>query len=607
MKKPVVIIFIILLLAFLLPTAVSAEPVCTEEHLCNSVVQIKGQLAPIPFTGDAAWMSIAKDLFEIRVEYSDGIDSAADKDALLILTCSTDGRTFDTCEKENFNQVGSYLMRVTAAQSDKLYYLESYAETQLTITEASAADPDGLTIVYHDTGADSGSAVEDEASYKLGDEVTILGNLGLDDTGNPNPLVKQDAQLTGWNSEVDGKGHSYAFGESIIITRDLNLYPIWESEAGDDVLAADPAIHLTPNATEVSVSLVEPAVVDSAAAQKVLDAPVEGEPQYGDSWFLVSNNPDLVIDPTAADPAVEPVSEPALEPASDPAIEPDREPTPAAELSIDPAEEIAASLALESSEEPSLPLIEEAADESEIMGTASEIHTKIIPETTAEDTPVEPGPAPDAVTAMKPSTELFCENPSNETDTCALDLAVEKNAALQSEGICNPSLGPCLPATGIAVTNVLSAQPESFEYLPLGMQLELPLLDVVADLVTVPLEENNWQVRWLGNRAGMLEGSALPGEGITYIAAHNHLSENQVGPFLFISALNTNDRIFIRNASGNLLEYIVADNELYKPDDFQLVQQKATEIGNALVLITCENESMDGGYLNRRVVFAKPV
>jgi hypothetical protein len=28
---------------------------------------------------------------------------------------------------------------------------------------------------------------------------------------------------------------------------------------------------------------------------------------------------------------------------------------------------------------------------------------------------------------------------------------------------------------------------------------------------------------------------------------------------------------------------------------------------NTLVLITCENESADGGYLNRRVVFAKPV
>ena len=28
---------------------------------------------------------------------------------------------------------------------------------------------------------------------------------------------------------------------------------------------------------------------------------------------------------------------------------------------------------------------------------------------------------------------------------------------------------------------------------------------------------------------------------------------------------------------------------------------------NTLVLITCENESARGGYLNRRVIFAKPV
>ena len=39
--------------------------------------------------------------------------------------------------------------------------------------------------------------------------------------------------------------------------------------------------------------------------------------------------------------------------------------------------------------------------------------------------------------------------------------------------------------------------------------------------------------------------------------------------------------------------------------------QKMTDIAgqadNSLVLITCENEAAQGGYINRRVVFAVPV
>lgn len=33
----------------------------------------------------------------------------------------------------------------------------------------------------------------------------------------------------------------------------------------------------------------------------------------------------------------------------------------------------------------------------------------------------------------------------------------------------------------------------------------------------------------------------------------------------------------------------------------------AEKTENTLVLVTCENEAADGGYLNRRVIFAKPV
>ena len=46
-------------------------------------------------------------------------------------------------------------------------------------------------------------------------------------------------------------------------------------------------------------------------------------------------------------------------------------------------------------------------------------------------------------------------------------------------------------------------------------------------------------------------------------------------------------------------------NELLAPDDMQKLAAIAGQEEAPLVLITCENESIEGGYLDRRVIFAK--
>lgn len=167
---------------------------------------------------------------------------------------------------------------------------------------------------------------------------------------------------------------------------------------------------------------------------------------------------------------------------------------------------------------------------------------------------------------------------------------------------------PHMPNTGFSTRNMtlLRPQPAALAYSTLDIAIEIPVLDVQTELVSVPEEGGSWAVDWLGARAGLLEGSVLPGQGISYIAAHNHLNNLEAGPFLFLLDLKENDRIFVRNGD-ELLTYTVYANELFEPDDFGLVEQKASEFENSVVLITCENESTDGGYLNRRVVFAKPL
>ena len=108
---------------------------------------------------------------------------------------------------------------------------------------------------------------------------------------------------------------------------------------------------------------------------------------------------------------------------------------------------------------------------------------------------------------------------------------------------------------------------------------------------------------WLGADAGILAGSALPGEGLSVIAAHNTLNDTAYGPFALLSTMEPGDRIFTAADDGTLHLFRVYASELLAPDDMASIEAMAE--GNALVLVTCENESAEGGYLNRRVVFAK--
>ena len=103
-----------------------------------------------------------------------------------------------------------------------------------------------------------------------------------------------------------------------------------------------------------------------------------------------------------------------------------------------------------------------------------------------------------------------------------------------------------------------------------------------------------------------LEGSALPGNGISVVAAHNTLNNSEYGPFAMLCAAEINDLIMVDMENGSFSSFRVYANVLLEPDDIQKLAEIAGQEENSLVLVTCENESVEGGYLNRRVVFAKP-
>ena len=149
--------------------------------------------------------------------------------------------------------------------------------------------------------------------------------------------------------------------------------------------------------------------------------------------------------------------------------------------------------------------------------------------------------------------------------------------------------------------------PKDLKYEPLEMMLEIPSLDVTSEIVEVPVIGNEYAVTWLGNSVGLLEGSALPGEGTAVLAAHNHLNDTESGPFASLRFMEEGDRIFVRDNMNDLQTYAVYANVKAAETDFEAVDHVADTFDNTLILITCEDEMISGGYASRRIIAARKV
>lgn len=162
-----------------------------------------------------------------------------------------------------------------------------------------------------------------------------------------------------------------------------------------------------------------------------------------------------------------------------------------------------------------------------------------------------------------------------------------------------------LPSTGFPAGRLttLTDMPSGIQYQNLGLSIEIPAIDSNSQIVSLPLTDTGFAADWLGKDAGLLQGSNLPGEGISIIAAHNHLSTGETGPFLFLMDLQQKDRIFIRKTGGEMLSYAVYANIRITPDEVEKLDELAKT--DCLILVTCEDQSIDGGYAYRRVVFAE--
>jgi LPXTG-site transpeptidase (sortase) family protein len=135
------------------------------------------------------------------------------------------------------------------------------------------------------------------------------------------------------------------------------------------------------------------------------------------------------------------------------------------------------------------------------------------------------------------------------------------------------------------------------------MELAIPSLGVRSTVVAVPLVDGNWDVSWLGDQVGHLEGTAWPTwVGNSVLTGHVWDADNTPGIFAGLGSLRYGDRVEL-HADGRTYIYEVRSTRLVSPKNLSVL---AADDGYAwITLLTCEGfDEASDGYRYRRAVSA---
>ena len=169
-----------------------------------------------------------------------------------------------------------------------------------------------------------------------------------------------------------------------------------------------------------------------------------------------------------------------------------------------------------------------------------------------------------------------------------------------------PSTGGdfALPQTGFApdVVTRLPLQPAEKAFEATTMVLSVPSLGVSASIVGVPHYDSGWDVTWLGDDVGFLEGTAYPTwTGNTVLTGHVWNADNSAGIFANLKDLQFGDQFSIF-ANGSEYVYEVRASRQVGAEDESVVGHRDFDV---VTLVTCESFVEEtGAYGYRRAVEA---
>ena len=132
-----------------------------------------------------------------------------------------------------------------------------------------------------------------------------------------------------------------------------------------------------------------------------------------------------------------------------------------------------------------------------------------------------------------------------------------------------------IPATGFAPgrVSVIPAQPDGSAYSDQGMELEIPTLGVKAPVTGVPAA-SDWDVTWLGNSAGYLEGTAYPTwNGNSVLAGHLTDSNGKPGIFSGLHEMKWGDTVIIHASQQKYIYQVRSVQEQVDPNNMKAIMK----------------------------------
>jgi LPXTG-site transpeptidase (sortase) family protein len=161
-----------------------------------------------------------------------------------------------------------------------------------------------------------------------------------------------------------------------------------------------------------------------------------------------------------------------------------------------------------------------------------------------------------------------------------------------------------LPATGFVPNKItiVPEQPKEKAYTTTNVWLEIPSLGVSMPIEGVPLVKGDWDVSWLVQQAGWLQGTAFPSwQGNSVLTSHVTLADGTDGPFAQLGKLTWGDQVIV-HAYGTKYTYEVRQNRTVSPYNTTVFEH---EDEAWVTLITCKNyNETTGTYSSRSVVRA---